>query len=195
MRTLSLRFIVAVITFFIGVSIASVWLFHQYSQSQMAKSEITAEPKIPADTLITLQRTGCYGSCPSYTLTVAADGTVVFNATAYWAGEGKSSRLKQSGIIMSKVSQEQVSQLISEFERAGYFSLGDSYTSNDDCLGGVATDLPSAYTSIQVNGRRKAISHNYGCVDKGGGFVFYPRQLIKLEKRIDEIVNTEQWMQ
>jgi hypothetical protein len=127
-------------------------------------------------------------------LTVAADGTVVFNATAFWVEKDKTSYLKESGVIMSRVGREQLRQLIFEFEKADYFSLSDSYTSNEDCPGSLATDMPSAYTSIQIGGRRKAISHYLGCMDKGEGLVFYPRELIRLEERIDEIVNTGRWL-
>lgn len=195
MRKLSLRFIVALVTFLIGVACASVWLIHSNSQPQTVKAVSPVEQKAPADTLITLERTGCYGFCPSYTLTIAADGTVVFNATSYWVGAGEHSRLKKSGTIISKVSQEQIQQLINAFEEANYFSLRDSYTETEDCPGGMSTDLPTAYTSIQINGRRKSISHYYGCMDKGEGTFGYPLQLSKLEFKIDEIVNTKQWMQ
>src|SRR5207253_387703 len=92
-----------------------------------------------------------------------------------------SSRMKDSGIITSKISQEQLRQLISEFEKADYFSLRDSYIKNEDCPRGISTDMPSAYTSIQINGRRKAISHYYGCIGKDEGFNVYPHELVELE--------------
>ncbi len=195
MKKLSFGVIVALATFCIGVSCVSIWLIQKYSQSQQSRLKVPLELKIPSDTLITLERTGCYGTCPSYTLTIAADGSVVFNATSYWVREGKASRLKESGVILSNISEEQLRQLIAAFEKADYFSLRDSYTSNEDCPGGVSTDMPSAYTSIQINGRRKGVSHNLGCVGKGEGLRFYPDALIELEKKIDGIVNTKQWMQ
>lgn len=194
MKNFSFRFIVGIVTFIVGVACVSVWLVHRYSQPQTIKSEIVEKPKIPADLLITLETTGCYGTCPSYTLTISADGSVVFNATAYWITENKVSRVKQSGVILSKVSREQLLQLISEFEKANYFSLRDSYKEANECPGGTATDSPTVYTSFQINGQRKAISHYYGCVGETGIFSVYPPELVELVKRIDEIVNTEQWM-
>ncbi len=194
MKTFSFRFIVGLVTFIIGVACVSVWLVHRYSQPQTIKPEVVEEPKIPNDTLIMLERTRCYGTCPSYTLTISADGSVVFNAKAYWVTENKVHRQKESGVILSKVSREQLLQLISEFEKASYFSLRDSYKEENECPGGIATDSPTIYTSFQINGRRKAISHYYGCVGEGSVFSRYPPELVKLEKRIDEIVNTEQWM-
>src|SRR5215510_11697948 len=59
------------------------------SQLQFAKEDMFLLPlifglcfshcqDIPPDTLITLEHTECYGECPSYELTIRADGTVVF---------------------------------------------------------------------------------------------------------------------
>src|SRR5436305_2696176 len=127
MRNLSLRFVITLVTFCIGVTLVSVWIIHRRSQLEVAKSDAVAKPKIPADTLITLQRTGCYGTCPSYALTITADGTVVFNGTAYWVKKESIMFGERYGITMSKISQEQMLQLISEFEKANYFSLRDSY--------------------------------------------------------------------
>ena len=124
----------------------------------------------------------------------AADGSVVFNAVAYWVEENNVSRIKQSGVILSKISREQLLQLVSEFEKANYFSLRDSYKDSEECPGGTSTDMPTAYTSFQINGRKKAISHYYGCVGENGFLSIHPPELVKLEKSIDEIVNTEQWM-
>ena len=194
MKNFSVRFIVGFVTFIVGVACVSVWLVHRYSQPQIVKPEVVEEPKVPSDTLITLERTGCYGSCPSYTLTISADGSVVFNAKAYWVEENKARRVKESGVILSKVSREQLLQLTSEFEKANYFSLRDFYKEANECPGGIATDSPTVYTSFQINGRRKAISHYYGCVGEAGIFSIYPPELVNLETRVDEIVNTEQWM-
>lgn len=195
MRNLSLKIVVAFITFCVGVSIAGVWIVRWHFQPQTSKTGVPARPEVPADTLMTLQRTGCYGLCPSYTLTITDDGTVVFNATSYWVGEGKDLRHKESGVLISKVSQEQIRELIAEFEKANYFSLQDTYTDAHGCPGGIVTDSPSAYTSIQINGRSKAVSHYHGCMDQRDGFKVYPPELTELENRIDEIVNTSQWMQ
>jgi hypothetical protein len=125
---------------------------------------------------------------------VTADGTVVFNATAYWVKKnGAMQGLKESGVLFSKVSQDTLRQLVSEFDKANYFSLKDSYV-REGCPD-VSTDSPSAYTSIQINGRRKAISHYLGCVFAEANHETYPRELTTLENRIDEIVKTQQWMQ
>jgi hypothetical protein len=45
------------------------------------------------------------------------------------------------------------------------------------------------FTSIRINGRSKTIKHNHGC---RGPKV--PKELTELEDKIDEIVNTAQWL-
>jgi hypothetical protein len=51
------------------------------------------------------------------------------------------------------------------------------------------TDLPSAYTSITIDGRSKRVEHYHGC--KGAEIL---ERLTGLENKIDETVNTKQWI-
>src|SRR5262245_14891779 len=127
---------------------------------------------IPQDLMITLERTVCLGVCPSYKLTIAADGTVVFEGRVY---------VKQKGTtIKSAISQEQLKQLIAEFERVKFFSLEDDYSNKRlSCR----TDYPSAFTSIRINGKSKRIDHYLGC-----GEPEVPKEITELEDKIDEIV-------
>ena len=51
------------------------------------------------------------------------------------------------------------------------------------------TDMPSAKTSISLNGRSKSVSHYYGC--RGPEII---PALTALERKIDEIAGTEKWI-
>ncbi|MFC2069256.1 DUF6438 domain-containing protein [Chloroflexota bacterium] len=121
---------------------------------------------------ITLERTACFGTCPVYMLTINGDGMIIY--------EGKDF-VKTKGSAKSNISQEKVEQLISEFEEVDYFSLNDKYTER------TITDAPSVITSITTNGKTKAIEHYHGDFSA-------PEKLNELEDRIDEIVNSEQWI-
>jgi len=143
------------------------------------------ESPIPKDTNITLDRSGCYGTCPIYRLTIEADGSVTFEGRDY---------VKTKGTAKGHISQEQLRQLISEFEKIDYFSLRERYQDADDGCPSFATDMPSADTSIQMNSRKKSVSHYLGCWERGGDFKIYPAALYKLEEKIDEIVNSKQWI-
>jgi hypothetical protein len=122
--------------------------------------------------IITLERTACLGECPIYTLTIHGDGTVVY--------EGKDF-VKTKGRKESIISKEKIEELILEFNRADYFSLKDNYVEH------TMTDAHSVITSITINGKLKIIEHYHGDFSA-------PEALSTLENKIDEIVNSDQWV-
>ncbi len=148
----------------------------------------TSSPQsIPPDLLITLERTGCEGACPIYSLRVLADGRVIYRGKQF---------VRTRGRAETRLTLEQLGQLRSEFEKLDYFSLKDRYQYWPDGCPNSAIDFPSAVTSFRVNGRTKTITHDYGCREKSSdsnsGLV-YPKELLALEQRIDEIVGTSRW--
>jgi hypothetical protein len=145
-------------------------------------SSRTANPQdIPQDLMITLERTVCFGACPDYKLTITADGAVVF--------EGRQFVKQEGATIKSAISQERLKQLMAEFDKVRFFSLEDNYSDNRRVCDELWTDNPSAFTSIRINGKSKTIDHYHGC---RGPKV--PKELTELENKIDEIVNTAQWL-
>lgn len=136
--------------------------------------------EIPADTLITLERTACFGSCPDYKITVLADGTVVFEGRQF---------VKKTGTAESVVPGEQLSGLLAKFEEIRFFNLKDQYITFLDGCESEVTDHPSAITSIRTNGKTKTVNHYYGC--RGPEVL---AKLEKLEQAIDNAVNSSQWI-
>ena len=124
------------------------------------------------EVVITLERTACFGFCPVYTLTVQGDGTVVY--------EGKDF-VRVKGRAEITITKEKVEQLVSEFKEVDYFSLNDKYNER------TITDAPSVITSITIDGKTKTIEHYHGDFNA-------PEQLTELENRIDEIINSKQWI-
>ncbi len=120
---------------------------------------------------MTLQRTVCFGFCPIYKLSIYGDGTVVYEGERY---------VKVKGRQTTTISKAAVKQLMREFERIEYFALSDQYT-------GGPTDMPSAITSLTVGKRSKTIHHYLGAPNA-------PQALTKLENKIDEVVNSKQWI-
>jgi hypothetical protein len=133
---------------------------------------------IPSDTVMTLERSSCFGPCPVYKLAIYAGGKVVF--------EGKEN-VKKTGKIEGRITRAQVRELLSAFEQLGYFNLKERY-SEKDCPE-MWTDFPSAKTSLTSNGRSKTVNHYHGC--RGLEIL---EKLTKLEARIDEAVNVDQWV-
>ena len=130
---------------------------------------------IPSDldeVVITLERTVCFGICPEYKLTIYGSGTIVYEGKRFVRIEGKRT---------IAISEEKVRQLLSEFKRIDYYSLDDSYEEF------MATDMPSAFTSLTIDGKTKTVRHYHGDFSA-------PKELTKLEDKIDEIVNSNQWI-
>ena len=136
---------------------------------------------VPSDTEITLFRTNCYGGCAVYSLTIYADGRVL-----YEGGENS----KKRGTLTSRISQEKVKELIAAFNGINYFSLADRYDHGSMDCPSWGTDMPSALTSLTLNKKKKAVNHYLGC---SGSEVL--GKLSWLENKIDDAVNVKQWIE
>jgi hypothetical protein len=139
------------------------------------KKNGTDEPPPPVaqeEIIIKLERTACFGTCPVYSVTIDEEGTVIYEGVDH---------VQTKGTKVTTISADAVNQLISEFEKADYYSLNDSYTNFN------VSDMPSANTLISIGDRTKAIKHYHG--DRSA-----PEKLTELENKIDEIVNSAQWI-
>jgi len=137
---------------------------------------------IPKDLLITLERGPCMGRCPQYAVTISADGKIEF--------DGKSDT-RVTGKASGKISEDNLKKLVAAFEKINYFDLKERYT--DAACPEVATDMSSATTSFQSNGKQKTVFHYHGCVTKDT-HESYPPGLNLLENLIDEFTKTDQWV-
>jgi hypothetical protein len=135
---------------------------------------LTPTPAYP-DLQITLERTPCFGTCPFYQLTIDGNGDVTYEGKDFVAVEGTRT---------TRIDSAKVQELVTAFEDANFFSLEDEYRMP-------ATDLPTVITSITLNGRSKRVLH-YGLDCRGGEPA--PDELCELEQKIDEIVNSDQWV-
>jgi hypothetical protein len=149
------------------------------STSYSGRAVITQN--IPQDLMITLERFRGRSTSPEYKLIITADGVVVFEGRRWVKQEGAT--------IKSAVSQERLNQLIAEFDKVKFFSLEDDYLRDRSVCDAVYSDATSAFTSIRINGKSKTTRHYHGC---SGPKV--PKELTELENKIDEIVNTAQWL-
>jgi hypothetical protein len=122
--------------------------------------------------VITLERTGCYGTCPSYKVEIHGDGTVLYTGKAFVAVSGKHS---------GRITQSSVLQLLEGFRAADYFSLDDTY------IWGI-TDLSTYITSIAFDSVHKSV------VDYAGEHAGMPDAVRELEETIDQIVGSETWV-
>src|ERR1700730_8929086 len=81
-----------------------------YSVSSFAQSSV------PPDTVITLQTTRCFGSCPPYELEIRADGQVFFRFREFYRDPPYFRAVSRH----ANISQKQVRELVAAFETANY---------------------------------------------------------------------------
>lgn len=129
--------------------------------------------------VITMERTPCFGTCPAYRLTLHGDGSVVYTGLQFVAVEG---------VQIGRISEDQFRQLVERFYDIDYFSLRDQY----QCP---VSDLPSAMTSITIGDRSKAIDDYGSGVGVEGQDCAAPASLVELERFIDDITNSKQWVE
>lgn len=138
-----------------------------------------------------MERTSCYGRCPAYIVSIDDTGGVDFNGKGF---------TKTMGSARGSISSEEVSQLVDEVRKSGFFSLQSSYASMQDGCPTLATDLPRVTIRVKLGDQDKTISHDLGCWEQG--FVrgenlpgVYPKALFDLENKIDEITGTKRWLE
>src|SRR5262245_50234061 len=92
--------------------------------------------------IISLQRTGCFGACPTYELTIYEDGTVIYNGHEFVNVVGKR---------RANIGEAKVRKLADDLERSNYFSFADNY--DDEYV----SDFPSAVTFVRIGSHQKRI--------------------------------------
>lgn len=129
---------------------------------------------VDARTVITLERSYCFGMCPVYSLTIGGDGTVTYQGTRY---------VNVVGTATSQIPVSDVQALVDQMMQADYFNLSVPAT----CPEGMWTDMPSSITSLSLDNQSHTIVYDHGnqCA---------PAILATLENRIDEISKSAQWV-
>ena len=122
--------------------------------------------------VITLQRTQCFGMCPIYALSLYEDGTVVYVGIKYVA---------VTGVQVSQIDPRQVAMLTQMMTATGYFDWQDEYTHV------TITDQPTVITSLSTPDQYKQITRYAGDANAPVGLTW-------LEDRIDNVVNSDQWV-
>jgi hypothetical protein len=123
---------------------------------------------IPADFLIKLERTACFGGCPVYSVTIDAQGNVTYKGIRFVRVEGEQT---------DRIPIPTVAALLATAQRVGFFDLLDSYRAP-------ISDLPTTYVTITANGRTKRVEDYFRA----------PAGLKELEREIDEAARTARWV-
>jgi len=111
-------------------------------------------------TEIGLERGGCYGTCPIYTLVLKSDGTFTYKGVQF---------VEKLGVFSGTIPVYRFNQLAQFLKDSGYMNLQDGY-------GEIGDDRETVYTTVVMNGKRKIVM-NHG----SGG----PSTLWAVEQLID----------
>jgi len=135
---------------------------------------VATDPKsLPTDLLIALERTPCFGTCPTYRVTISSDGSVIYDGRAH---------VNRMGILRSSITVDDLEKLFSEFKKHDFFEVDGRYDEMDD-----SGDASFVITSIRANGREKTIKRY--TLPK----IPPPDWLIQLEERIDQVSGASRW--
>lgn len=129
-------------------------------------------PAEPSGFSMQLSRSGCYGTCPSYSVVIHGDGKVEFHGKHYVAIPGD---------YQARITPEAASQLLERFRAAGFFELKDTYRAG-------VTDNPTYCLELVIGAKKKTI------VDYVGTWVGMPESITELENAVDEAAGTDRWV-
>jgi len=128
---------------------------------------------VTEDTEFTLDRSECFGTCPSYSVRITSNGAVAYHGRRF---------VRVVGDATGQISSEVIERLLRDYLSAGYWDLSVPL----DCPR-MWSDDASATTSLTWNGRTHRVEHYHGngCA---------PPVLTGLEQEIDDAATTAQWV-
>ncbi len=127
------------------------------------------------EVVIKFERLPCFGSCPIYNLTIYGNGLVIYEGVDF---------VDVKGYRIKFLSKQVLENLLTEFEKANFYSLSDKYTDGP-------TDMDSIILTLSVNGDSKKIWH-YGTFCGVNMENIAPPELCELEYVLEEI--SEYWV-
>lgn len=118
---------------------------------------------------VSLERTPCFGHCPTYKIEIYYKGYVAYHGYNY---------VDHVGDFYTKVSKDQLRQLFDNAKEIKFFNFKDSYINT------AISDFPTTIVTMQVRGQRKTIIDGHNET---------PSELIFFEKMIDDMFKDTQW--
>ena len=131
-------------------------------------------PTLRADSkvTITLERTGCYGTCPAYIVSVSTDGIKFFGRHFVVA----------AGNHIGTIDAGRVRDIANRFIAANFYSMDASYRAG-------VTDNPTYALTLSIDGHKKEVE------DYVGSWVGMPEVITDLEDEVDAIAETGRWIE
>jgi hypothetical protein len=125
--------------------------------------------------VVELERQGCYGICPIYSLRILGDGQVSYAGQHF---------MLEDGVQATHITPGQVLELVAAFEKIGFSTMPDHL------LYGIE-DLEESRTCLTVANTRKCVEIRW---TYPAGGVTELAKLKELNTLIDEVTHVEQWV-
>jgi hypothetical protein len=121
-----------------------------------------------ADTLLCyIERTPCFGQCPSYKAWIYTTGLAVYEGGNF---------VERLGPWRAQISNAVLDEIRSQIVSVNYFDWNDSYDAK-------VTDVPTTYTEVHLNGQKKKIMNRFNG----------PAGLKQFERYLDGVLNAQKW--
>jgi hypothetical protein len=128
--------------------------------------------KDPSKIRIELSRSGCYGWCPSYSVSIDGNGEVNYEGGSFVSIPGKQK---------AHISPAAVAELLEKFRTANFLGLKNSYT-------GRVTDNPTYGLTLTLGDTKKSVR------DYVGGYAGMPSAVTEFEMAVDQTADTARWV-
>ncbi|MFC3815174.1 DUF6438 domain-containing protein [Lysobacter sp. GCM10012299] len=142
------------------------------AEQELAETHVSL-PSAPQDQIrISLERTGCYGSCPQYRVQVQGDGLVTYQGGEF---------VDVAGRHQFRVPRGEVTALIDSLRAKDLWSLRSGYRSG-------ITDHPTYVLTFEIGGQVKQIE------DYVGQMAGMPPLVTAFENEVDKVARTDKWI-
>jgi hypothetical protein len=118
--------------------------------------------------VITMEKTACYGKCPVYTITISGTGKAEY--------EGKKN-VKKLGKYQKQLSADEAMKLFKAFDASNFSDFQSEYDTG-------ITDVPSTFISFYHRGFKKNIKDRMAA----------PEELKNLERMVEAVAESEGWI-
>lgn len=136
--------------------------------ARMEKS-YKAKKADPSDSLmVQFSRTGCFGTCPIFTLSIYTSGHAIYQGKNF---------VQMKGVYEANFNLADIKSIFNMAEQISFLTLEDSY----DNMG--ISDVPSAITRLNDGNYTKQVLNRYNG----------PKELNQLENLIDELILKQNW--
>jgi hypothetical protein len=154
-----------------GRAVAAI-VTEQINERELSKTHVPL-PRVPLDNVhITLERSLCFGWCPSYRIDIYGNGRVVYTGDAY---------VDVIGTHSYRVPSDDVAKLVESLRVKDIWSLRTGYRSP-------MSDLPTYTLTVDMGGKEHRLE------DYGGQSAGMSSSVSDFEHEIDQVARSDMWV-